>query len=95
MVINLAFLDLAAKACPARVEATFFAALTSVYNLGAQLSENVGARLYDVVGYQKLVYIAAGMTALTWLLMPLVKFDRLDARAREAEAASAEAAPAS
>ncbi len=95
MVINLAFLDLAAKACPARVEATFFAALTSVYNLGAQLSENVGARLYDVVGYQKLVYIAAGMTALTWLLMPLVKFDRLDARAREAEAASAEAASAS
>ena len=34
MIINLAFLDLAAKACPPRVEATFFAALMSVYNLG-------------------------------------------------------------
>ena len=95
MIINLAFLDLAAKACPARVEATFFAALMSVYNLGSQLSENVGARLYDVIGYERLVYIAAAMTALTWALMPLVKFDRIDARAREQAAANAEAAPAS
>jgi len=94
MIMNLAFLDLAAKACPARVEATFFAALMSVYNLGSQLSENVGARLYDMVGYERLVYIAAGMTALTWVLMPLVKFDRLDARAREEATANAEAAPA-
>jgi Na+/melibiose symporter-like transporter len=84
MIINLAFLDLAAKACPARVEATFFAALMSVYNLGVQLSENVGARLYEVVGYERLVWIAATMTALTWLLMPLVKFDRIDAKALEA-----------
>ena len=95
MIMNLAFLDLAAKACPARVEATFFAALMSVYNLGSQLSENVGARLYDMVGYERLVYIAAGMTALTWVLMPLVKFDRLDARAREEATANAEAVPAS
>ena len=94
MIMNLAFLDLAAKACPVRVEATFFAALMSVYNLGSQLSENVGARLYDMVGYERLVYIAAGMTALTWVLMPLVKFDRLDARAREEATANAEAAPA-
>jgi len=27
----------------------------SVYNLGVQLSENVGARLYEVVGYEWLV----------------------------------------
>jgi Na+/melibiose symporter-like transporter len=88
MVINLAFLDLAAKACPPRVEATFFAALMSVYNLGAQLAENVGARLYDVVGYEWLVLISAAMTALTWALMPLVKFDRIDAKAWEEAAAS-------
>jgi len=84
MIINLAFLDLAAKACPPRVEATFFAALMSVYNLGVQLSENVGARLYEVVGYGWLVWIAAAMTALTWLLMPLVRFDRIDAKALDA-----------
>jgi predicted MFS family arabinose efflux permease len=88
MVINLAFLDLAAKACPPRVEATFFAALMSVYNLGAQLAENVGARLYDAVGYERLVLISAAMTALTWALMPLVKFDRIDVKAREAATAS-------
>ena len=85
MIINLAFLDLAAKACPAHVEATFFAALMSVYNLGAQLAENVGARLYEVVGYQGLVWISATMTAMTWLLMPLVKFDRIDAKALEGQ----------
>ena len=92
MIFNLAFLDLAAKACPPRVEATFFAALMSVFNLGTRLSENVGARLYDAVGYERLVYISAAMTALTWLLMPLVKFDRIDVRAREETTANAEAA---
>jgi predicted MFS family arabinose efflux permease len=88
MVINLAFLDLAAKACPPRVEATFFAALMSVYNLGAQLSENVGARLYDAVGYDRLVLISAAMTAFTWALMPLVKFERIDAKVRGEATAS-------
>ena len=95
MIINLAFLDLAARSCPPRVEATFFAALMSVYNLGVQLAENVGARLYDAVGYERLVWIAAAMTAVTWLLMPLVKFDRLDATGREDATPGAEAAPAS
>jgi MFS family permease len=83
MITQLAFLDLAAKACPRHVEATFFALLTSVYNLGMQLSENVGARLYDVLGYAPLVYISAAMTALAWLLVPLVKIDRIEARARD------------
>jgi hypothetical protein len=65
----------------------------SVLNAATKLSENVGARLYDVVGYEWLVWIGAGMTALTWLLMPLVKFDQIDARARqEAGASAAEAA---
>jgi len=95
MIINLAFLDLAARSCPPRVEATFFAALMSVYNLGVQLAENVGARLYDAVGYERLVWIAAAMTAVTWLLMPLVKFDRLDAKGREDATPGVEAAPAS
>src|SRR5215510_322512 len=95
MIFNLAFLDLAARSCPARVEATFFAALMSVLNAGTKLSENVGARLYEAVGYERLVWISAAMTALTWLLMPLVKFDQIDARAREEEATSAETPAAS
>jgi predicted MFS family arabinose efflux permease len=92
MIFNLGFLDLAAKSCPPRVEATFFAALMSVLNAATKLSENVGARLYEAVGYEWLVWIGAAMTALTWLLMPLVKFDQIDARARQEAAANAEAA---
>jgi predicted MFS family arabinose efflux permease len=82
MIVNLAFLDLAARACPRRVEATFFAALMAVYNLGVKGSENVGARLYDVIGYTPLVCLAAAMTALTWLLVPLVDIDRIEAKSR-------------
>jgi Na+/melibiose symporter-like transporter len=88
MILNLAFLDLAARACPRRVEATFFAALMAVYNLGVRSSENIGARLYEVIGYTPLVCLGAAMTALTWLLVPLVNIDRIEAKAR------LEAAPA-
>ena len=42
MIMQLAILDLAAKACPRRVEATFFALLMSVYNAGQQLSQTWG-----------------------------------------------------
>ena len=89
MVTLLAFLDLAAKACPKRVEATFFALLMSVYNAGGQLSENVGARLYTkfvaeagpVGGYTRLIWISAIMTALAWVVVPLVRIDRIEAKA--------------
>ena len=84
MLTQLALLDLSAKACPRRVEATFFALLMSVYNGGAQLSQNVGARLYETVGFTWLVLISTAMTALVWLLVPLVKIDRIEARARAA-----------
>src|SRR5262245_60505624 len=95
MIFNLGFLDLAAKSCPPRVEATFFAALMSVLNASMKLSENVGARLYEMVGYERLVYIAAGMTAGTWLLVPLVKFDQIEEKARAEAAPVADTAPAS
>jgi len=85
MLTQLAFLDLAAKSCPRHVEATFFALLASVYNVGTQASQNVGGRLYDHLGYLPLVLISTGMTAATWLLVPLVKIDRIEARAKHAE----------
>jgi len=91
MITQLALLDLSAKSCPRRVEATFFALLMSVYNGGTQLSQNVGARLYDALGYTPLVLISAALTAAAWLLVPLVKIDRIEARARE-EAATRAAA---
>ena len=86
MLVQLAFLDLAAKACPRHVEATFFALMMSVFNGGAQLAQNVGGRLYDWYGYTPLVLISTAFTAAAWLLVPLVHIERIEARAREADA---------
>jgi MFS family permease len=82
MLTQLAFLDLSAKACPPHVEATFFALLMSVYNLAMQLSTNVGARLYDTIGFTGLVIVSAAVTALAYLIVPWVKIDAIEARAR-------------
>jgi MFS family permease len=84
MLTTLAFLDLAAKACPRHVEGTFFALLMSVFNLGQQASQWTGGQLYDLVGFRRLVLIAAAMTAVTWLMVPFVDIDRIEAKAREA-----------
>ncbi len=84
MLTQLAFLDLAARACPRHVEATVFALLMSVYNGGAQLSQNVGGRLYDWYGYTPLVLISAVFTALAWALVPLAPIDRIVAESRAA-----------
>jgi MFS family permease len=89
MITQLAFLDLAAKSCPRRVEATFFALLMSVFNAGTQGSQVVGAYLYGWLGYTTLVFVSAAFTALAWLLVPLVKIDRIEARAREEGALAA------
>jgi MFS family permease len=83
MMIQLTFLDLAAKACPKQAEGTFFALLMSVYNGGVQLSQNVGGRLYDLVGFNTLILISAGFTALCWLLLPLVHVEEIEAQARQ------------
>lgn len=83
MLLQLAQLDLSAKACPRRAEGTFFALLTSVFNGSTQLSTNVGGRLYDTLGFAPLVVISTVMTAFAWLLVPLVKFERIEAAARQ------------
>jgi len=85
MITQLAFLDLAAKSCPRRVEATFFALLMSVYNGGSQISQNVGGRLYDSFGFTPLVLISTTFTAAAWLLVPLVRIDRIEAKAKQAQ----------
>ncbi len=90
MTTQLAFLDLAAKACPARAEATFFALLMSIYNLGTRSSEWTGANLYDWLGYTPLVLISTVFTAAAWLLVPLVPIDAIQAAAA---APQTEAAP--
>jgi len=89
MLTQLAFLDLAAKACPRRVEATFFALLMAVFNAGGQSAQVVGGHLYDWLGYTALVLISTAFTAVTWLLVPLVKIDRIDAKAQAGAAGPA------
>jgi MFS family permease len=81
MIMQLAILDLAAKTCPRRVEATFFALLMSVYNAASQLSQNAGARLYESFGFTPLVLISASMTALAWVLVPLLDVEGIEAQA--------------
>jgi hypothetical protein len=77
------------------VEATFFALLMSVYNAGQQLSQNVGARLYETVGFTPLVLISTAMTAAAWLLVPLLDVDRIEAQAHlDARATPSGAPPA-
>jgi MFS family permease len=88
MTTQLAFLDLAAKACPRRAEATFFALLMSVYNLGMRSAEWTGANLYDWLGYTPLVLIATAFTAAAWLLMPLVPIDAIEAAAQDSARSS-------
>ena len=88
MTTQLAFMDLAAKACPRRAEATFFALLMSVHNLGMRSGEWTGANLYDWLGYAPLVLISTAFTAAAWLLVPLVPIDAIQAAAQESARSS-------
>ncbi len=85
MITLLAFLDLAARACPKRAEATFFALLMSIFNLGTLASQNIGAYLYTELGegsfaYTWLVIISTFATAAIWLVVPLVHIERIESR---------------
>lgn len=88
LIAQLAFLDLAARACPKEAEGTFFALLMSVFNLGVKGSAIVGGWLYTTVGYHWLVVISAIFTAAAWLLVPLVKIDELEPHAEPERAVS-------
>jgi len=89
MITTLAFLELAAKACPPHIEGTFFALLMSVHNAGMEGSQWAGGHLYDALGFERLVLISTVTTAVIWLLVPLVPIDALDLRARPTAAAAA------
>jgi MFS family permease len=77
---TLAFLDLAAKACPRQAEGTFFALLMSVYNIGMSGSEFVGSWLFEQIGYSWLIIVSAAFSALCWFLVPLVRVEEIEAR---------------
>src|SRR4029079_17241518 len=81
MITQLAFLYLAAKACPKHAEGTFFALLMSVYNLGVQGSQVTGGYLFDVIGYTPLVLISAPLTGAAYFLLPPVNIPETERRA--------------
>jgi MFS family permease len=82
MMTQLVLLDLAAKACPPKVEGTFFALLMSVYNAGQQGSQVVGGYLYDWLGFTPLVLISSVATALILVMVPYLRASEIEARAR-------------
>ena len=56
-----------------------FALLMSVYNAGIQGSQWTGGHLYDSVGFERLVLISTAATLLTFILVPFVHVDRIEA----------------
>ena len=76
MVANIATLTLAADYCPKRAEGFTFAALMSIINLAAPVSDTTGAFLYErVFGSElpPLVLLSAAFTAAAFLLVPLLR----------------------
>jgi MFS family permease len=69
--VQLLMLNLMAYACPEGTEATTFALLTSIVNLGMFCSNFVGAKLFTLFGYNGLVIIS-GVTTL--LCLPFIPF---------------------
>jgi hypothetical protein len=74
MIANIATLTLAAEHCPPSAEGFTFAALMSVMNLAAPLSDTIGAFLYGHVFHAELaplILVSAGTTAFVLVLIPL------------------------
>lgn len=75
MAIQLIVMDFAARICPKGKEATAFALITSILNLGTFLSGIAGGRLYDLVGYNWLVVLSGVSTFLCLPLIPYLKLE--------------------
>jgi MFS family permease len=75
MIANIATLSLAAEHCPERSEGFAFAALMSVINLAAPLSDTTGAFLYEHLFNRTLaplIIVSAAFTAFIFVLVPLL-----------------------
>jgi predicted MFS family arabinose efflux permease len=76
MIASIATLSLAAEHCPAGSEGFAFAALMSVINLAAPLSDTAGAFLYEHLfnrALAPLILVSAAFTALIFVLVPLLE----------------------
>jgi predicted MFS family arabinose efflux permease len=78
MIAFVATLSLAADYCPPRSEGFAFAALMSVTNFTAALSENLGSFLYEHLFQRQLaplILVSAAFTALAFAFVPLLRLD--------------------
>ena len=79
VVFRLAWMDLAAKSCPAGAEATVFAAYMAVFNIAASASNALGGALYERLAashgaYTAMVALSLVGTAGTLAAWPLLSF---------------------
>jgi predicted MFS family arabinose efflux permease len=75
----LPVLKMMAEVCPKGIEATLFALLASVMNLGKAASEYLGGQLFDLVGLNMLIWISAITTLITIPLIPYLKVAKKEA----------------
>ena len=92
MIAFVATLTLAADYCPQRAEGFAFAALMSITNFSAALSDNLGSFLYEHVFHRRLdplILVSAAFTALAFAFVPLLRLrdKRPGEPARAAQAA--------
>ena len=76
MIAFVATLTLAADYCPQRSEGFAFAALMSITNFAAALSDNIGSFLYEHLFHRQLdplILVSAALTALALVFVPLLR----------------------
>src|SRR5262249_16686899 len=76
MVAFVATLSLAADFCPQRAEGFAFAALMSITNFSAAVSDNIGSFLYEQLfdhHLEPLVLVSAAFTALAFAFVPMLR----------------------
>jgi MFS family permease len=76
MIAFVATLTLAADYCPERAEGFAFAALMSITNFSAALSDNIGSFLYEHLFDRRLdplILVSAAFTALAFAFVPMLR----------------------
>ncbi|MDE2511748.1 MAG: MFS transporter, partial [Elusimicrobia bacterium] len=79
VMFRLAWMDLAARACPEGAEATAFAAFMAVFNIAASASNGMGGAFYEKLSaahspYAAMVILSMIGTACTFACWPLLRF---------------------
>ena len=79
VIFRLAWMDLAARACPEGAEATAFAAFMAVFNIAASASNAAGGAFYERLSashgaYAAMVILSLAGTACTFACWPLLRW---------------------